>query len=242
VLPGAVPRPGPELGRGATVSLAKMGAMRALERDWPVYGLRVRTGPLELRLPDDDDLAALVTVVRAGVHDPAVMPFNVAWSDAEPDQRARSMLQYHWRCRAEWTPTAWALELVVVRDGEVVGVQSVHAQDFAVRRDVETGSFLGIAHQRQGTGTLMRQAVLHLAFAGLGARSARSGAFVDNDSSWGVSAKLGYEPDGSAVASPRGEPVEVRRLLLTRERWEASSRPEVDIVGLDACRDLFGIA
>jgi RimJ/RimL family protein N-acetyltransferase len=219
-----------------------MDAMRALERHWPLYGLQVRSGPIELRLPDDDDLAALAAVVRAGVHDPAVMPFNVAWSDAEPDQRARNVLQYQWRCRAEWTPTNWELELVVVRDGTVVGVQSVQAQEFAVRREVETGSFLGLAHQRQGTGTLMRHAVLHLAFAGLGARRARSGAFADNDGSLAVSAKLGYELDGTSTASPRGEPVDVRRLLLTRERWETSTRPEVELVGLDACRELFGIA
>jgi RimJ/RimL family protein N-acetyltransferase len=218
-----------------------MDGMRALERDWPLYGLRVRTGPIELRLPDDDDLAALAAVVRAGVHDPAVMPFNVAWSDAEPDERARNLLQYHWRCRAEWAATAWALELVVVRDGDVVGVQGVHAQEFAVRREVETGSFLGLRYQRQGIGTLMRHAVLHLAFAGLGARSARSGAFADNDASWGVSTKLGYELDGTATASPRGEPVEVRRLLLTRDRWEAAVRPPVELVGLDACLDLFGV-
>src|SRR5688572_21013182 len=143
-----------------------MEAMRALERDWPLYGLRVRNGPVELRLPDDDDLAALATVVRAGVHDPAVMPFNVPWSDADPDERARNVVQYQWRCRGEWAPTKWALELVVLRDGEVVGTQAVHAEEFAVRREVETGSYLGLAHQRRGTGTLMRQAVLHLAFAG----------------------------------------------------------------------------
>ena len=216
--------------------------MRTLERDWPLFALRVRTGPIELRVPDDDDLAALAAVVRAGVHDPAVMPFNVAWSDAEPDERARGLLQHQWRARAEWTPTDWRLSLVVVRAGEVVGVQAMEAQEFAVRREVETGSFLGLAHQRRGTGTLMRQAVLHLAFAGLGARRARSGAFVDNDASWGVSAKLGYESDGTTTASPRGEAVEVRRLLLTRERWEASTRPDVELVGLDACRELFGLA
>jgi hypothetical protein len=42
----------------------------------------------------------------------------------------------------------------------------------------------------------MRAAVLHLAFAGLGAAEAVSGAFDDNAPSLGVSEKLGYESDG----------------------------------------------
>ena len=130
---------------------------------------------------------------------------------------------------------------MAVRDGEVVGVQAITADEFAVRREVLTGSFLGRAHQGRGTGTLMRHAVLHLAFAGLGAVRARSEAFADNDASWAVSAKVGYEPDGTATASPRGEPAIVRRLVLPRERWEASERPEVEITGLEPCLPDLGL-
>ncbi len=48
------------------------------------------------------------------------------------------------------------LELVVVRDGTVVGTQGVGAHDFAVLRQVSTGSWLGRAYQGQGIGTQMR--------------------------------------------------------------------------------------
>ena len=68
---------------------------------WPIAGLRIglrlADGPgqgwLELRLPDGADLAALAALAEAGVHDPAVQPFSVAWTDAEPAARARSVLQ-----------------------------------------------------------------------------------------------------------------------------------------------------
>jgi len=43
---------------------------------WPLYGLRLRTPRLELRLPDLADLSAMGDVAAAGVHDAAVMPFT----------------------------------------------------------------------------------------------------------------------------------------------------------------------
>ena len=73
-----------------------------------------------------------------------------------------------------------------------------------VRRSVASGSYLGLAHQGQGTGKLMRHALLHLAFAGLGAREARSEALAGNDASHGVSRALGYVEDGTETMSPRG--------------------------------------
>jgi RimJ/RimL family protein N-acetyltransferase len=194
-----------------------------------------------LRLPDDADLAALADVVRAGVHDPAVMPFMVPWSDAAPDERARAVLQYHWGRWATWTPTRWFLELVVVRAGVVVGVQAMRADEFAARRSVATGSYLGLAHQGQGTGKLMRHAVLHLAFAGLAAHEARSEALDGNDASHAVSRALGYAEVGTEIASPRVTAVTATRYVLTRERWAAAERPAVVIEGLDPCRGLFGI-
>src|SRR5258708_6412660 len=57
---------------------------------WPVAGLRLRLelphgsagADLELRPPDDADLTALAGLAEAGIHDPAVQPFAVAWTDA----------------------------------------------------------------------------------------------------------------------------------------------------------------
>ncbi|CAN5120198.1 GNAT family protein [soil metagenome] len=212
----------------------------ALTRLWPLFGLRVRTPRLELRLPGDDDLAALAELAAAGVHPPETMPFLVAWTDRPSPELERGMLQYHWRSRANWTPGEWTLDLAVLVDDGHVGMQGISATDFAVTRSVGTGSWLGRAHQGRGLGTEMRAAVLHLAFAGLGALEARSGAFVDNAASLAVSRRLGYHLDGRSVHARRGQRAIERRLVLTRADWEASSRPAVTVEGLERCLELFG--
>lgn len=85
----------------------------------------------------------------------------------------------------------------------------------------------------------MRAAVLHLAFAGLGAQSAVSEAFADNHASYGVSKKLGYADDGIARHVVAGQAVIGRRLRLDRESWAAHAGVPVDLEGLDACREMF---
>jgi RimJ/RimL family protein N-acetyltransferase len=208
---------------------------------WPLAGLRLTTPRLELRLPDLDDLAALASLAAEGVHDPAVQPFTAAWTDAPPEERARNVLQYHWRCWGEWQPDDWELGLVAVRDGRVVGAQGIGARGFAVLREVTTGSWVGSAHHGQGLGTEMRAAVLHLAFAGLGAQHAVSGAFSDNAASQAVSRKFGYREDGVERHVVRGAPAVLRRLRLTAEEWRSHRPVPVTCEGLQACLPWFGL-
>lgn len=208
---------------------------------WPLVGLRLRTPLLELRWPSQADLDALAALAADGVHDPAVQPFGVAWTDVGPAERARSVLQYHWSRWAAWTPADWRLELAVVRDGVVVGTQGLSGTDFAIRREVATGSWLGRAFQGQGIGTQMRAAVLALAFEGLDARYACSGAFEDNAASLGVSRKLGYADDGIELFTSRGRPVVSRRLRLDRAAWQAARTVPVELVGLEPCLPDFGL-
>jgi RimJ/RimL family protein N-acetyltransferase len=87
----------------------------------------------------------------------------------------------------------------------------------------------------------MRAAVLELAFTGLGADVALSGALEGNVASARVSEKLGYEPAGEGVQSPRGQPVREQRFRLERALWEARARPPVAIEGLERCLPLFGL-
>jgi RimJ/RimL family protein N-acetyltransferase len=214
---------------------------------WPIAGLRVLAPRLELRLPDEADLFALAALAEAGVHDPAVQPFSVAWTDVEPVARARSVLQYHWSCLGSWRPDKWELNLVVVVDGAVVGTQGLSATDFGLLREVGTGSWLGREHQGQGIGTAMRAAALALVFDGLGAEFAVSSAFTHNAASLGVSRKLGYLDDGTERQVSRGRPGELRRLRLDRAGWQAlkaaapSAAGEVVIEGLEPCLPMFGL-
>jgi RimJ/RimL family protein N-acetyltransferase len=208
---------------------------------WPLYGLRLRTPRLELRLPDPDDLSALADLAAAGVHDPAVQPFTNPWTDTDAATRARKVIQWHWHTLGRWSPDAWSLPLVAFVDGDVVGTQEVGAEHFATLREVHTGSWLGLAHHGRGYGTQMRAAVLHLAFAELGAEYATSEAFEDNAASYRVSQKLGYRDNGVVRHLVRGRALQGRRLLIDRTGWAAAASVSVRVDGLPACRPMFGI-
>ena len=218
-----------------------MTSDRVTSEHWPLAGLRLRVGQLELRLPDAADLAELAALAELGVHDPAVQPFGEPWTDVAPAARALSTMQYHWSCWASWQPANWSLNLVAVADGAVVGMQGMGARDFAVMREVSTGSWLGRQHQGQGIGTQMRAAVLTLAFDGLGAEHATSGAFLDNPASLAVSRKLGYRDDGAERRLIRGKPQEMRRLRLDRASWDGHRQPGIAIEGLADCLASFGV-
>ncbi|MEU5421402.1 GNAT family protein [Streptomyces sp. NPDC001407] len=208
---------------------------------WPLYGLRITTPRLELRLPDLGTLDELSALAADGVHDSAFMPFTVPWTDTSPAERGRSTFQHVLSTIAAWSPEQWTLSLAVLCDGEVVGRQDLTAREFAVTREAESGSWLGLAHQGNGIGTEMRAAVAHFAFEGLGARCVRSGAFTDNGPSLGVSRKLGYRLDGEETLSVRGEARTLQRLRLDRADWEARRSVPVRIEGLEGCGSLFGV-
>jgi RimJ/RimL family protein N-acetyltransferase len=202
----------------------------------PLFGLRLRTPRLELRFPARDELETLRDVALDGVHPPEFTPFSVAWTD-DPD--LADFLGYHELRREEWSVDAWHLELGVWLEGEPVGVQAVTATDFPETRTVMTGSWLGRRFQRRGVGTEMRTAVLELAFRGLGAQVARSGAIDGNVASLRVSEKLGYRQVGRSTVAPRGETVGHADLEVSKKEW----RPpfEVKIEGLGTCLPLFGV-
>lgn len=192
----------------------------ALARLWPASAVRVRAGDLELRWIDDDVLVELSELAGRGIHDPDMMPFASPWSRGSADEVARSVLAYQWGIRNRLSPTTFVLELAVVHEGVPVGVQGVTANDWSVLRRVETGSWLGRAHQGRGIGTRMRMLALHLAFEGLGAREATSGAFADNVSSNAVSRRVGYDSDGAVNIAREGEAALHHRYVMSRERWE----------------------
>lgn len=207
-----------------------------VEDPWPFRDLVLRTPRLELRPDDDAGLRELADLALLGVHPPEKMPFLVPWTDAEPDELGRNLLQYHWSVRAKLQPRNWELNFLVRLDGHVVGTQGLAGKDFAVTRSVSTGSWVGLRHQRRGIGREMRAAVLMFAFDQLNADEARSVAFSDNVGSLGVSEQLGYRPDGRARLAVRGKAATEIRLLLTPD-WFAVCRPEwrLQVEGLREC-------
>jgi RimJ/RimL family protein N-acetyltransferase len=199
----------------------------------------LRTPRLELRPDDDAGLLELAEEARLGVHPPGLMPFSTPWTDVSPEERGLATLRWHWEQRAALRPQKWGLHFLVRVGGRVVGMQGLDGVDFAVTREVETGSWLGVRHHGRGIGTEMRAAVLAFAFDHLGATRARSGAFVDNPASLRVSEKLGYRHDGIDIYARRGERAENVRLLVTPDTFR---RPDwtLRVEGLEACLPVLG--
>jgi RimJ/RimL family protein N-acetyltransferase len=124
-------------------------------------------------------------------------------------------------------------------EGQVVGVQDINAEHFGTVRSVHTGSWLGRAHHGRGLGKEMRAAILHLAFEGLGALEAHSGAFFDNAPSLATSQSLGYKSNGETLAPRRDGADRLRNVRLDRATWLRRRRDDIEIVGLDGCLDMF---
>jgi RimJ/RimL family protein N-acetyltransferase len=210
---------------------------------WPLYGLRITTPRLELRVPDDEDAVALFEAARAGIHPAGEMPFGVPWTDEiETAGALERFLSFHWTSRGAIAPGGWAVSFAVLADGRIVGCQELTAHEFASTRSVSSGSWLTATAQGRGIGAEMRAAVLHLAFAGLGALEALTSAWEDNASSQRVSLRLGYEHDGLSLVARRGVPTRHLRFRLTREAWERSHAGGIELHNLEPCLPLLGAA
>jgi RimJ/RimL family protein N-acetyltransferase len=204
---------------------------------WPLRHLVLRTPRLELRPDDDAGVLELVDEAYQGVHPPEFMPFAEPWTDAPYEEIGANTVRYHWQVRALHRPNDWRINFLIRHNGRVIGTQGLYAKEFAVIREAETGSWIGMRHQGKGYGTEMRMAVLMFLFDCLGADRARSSAFEDNTQSRAVSRRLGYVEDGTFVASRRGKAAREIRLVLTRERF-AEFRPEwtLEVDGFDLLR------
>jgi RimJ/RimL family protein N-acetyltransferase len=205
----------------------------------PLRSLRLRTPRLELRLGSRDELVEVHELARRGIHPPNEMPFENPWTDrsAEEDFVERSV-KFHEAALRDWRPERWSFNPLVFFEGRPIGSQGMRAEDFSLRREVDTGSWLGQAFQRQGLGTEMRAAVLELAFRELGALAATSGSVFGNESSKRVSEKLGYTVVGTSTIAPRGEPVSKYDLRIERAGWKPPIAVEIE--GAEPCLPLFG--
>lgn len=209
---------------------------------WPLAELEVTTPNLALRHITDELATELALLAARGIHDPATMPFSEPWTDVTSPQLERNTLQYFWRCRAEVTPEHWDIPLAAVVDGRAVGVCTVHAKDFPQRRSVTTGSWLGRAHQGRGIGKEMRQAALHLIFAGFGAQQAVTRAWHDNAASLAVTRSLPYVRAGDAVEPRRDRGDLIISFAMSRDRWETVRRSDIRLDGVEAVAGQLGFS
>jgi RimJ/RimL family protein N-acetyltransferase len=207
---------------------------------WPTYQLRITTPRLQLRLPNDGELAQLATLAGQGVHRPSERPFLTPWTEGTAEDRARFVLREHWAQLSGWAVDNWWLGLgAFASNGEPVGMVTLRARDFPVVREVTTSSWLGLRHHREGLGTEARLGLLTLAFDHLAAEAAVTEVFQDNQASQGVSRKLGYESDGISRDARGSEVLISDRLRLTRSHWEGVPHSDVAVDGIEVCRRMF---
>ena len=202
---------------------------------WPLFGLRLATPRLELRLPTETELLDLVALAPEDLElDPSrPVPAGI------PNPRAARMLQWYWRALGDWKVDHWRLPLAVWMDGAPVGFQELEAERFSELRTVETSSWLVAEARGLGVGKEMRAAVLSLAFDHLGAERAKSDAWEWNASSLGVSRSLGYADNGRDFEVHGDRRGLMQRVLLEKSGWQRD-RWKTEVSGLDACRAWFG--
>lgn len=113
-------------------------------------------------------------------------------------------------------------------------------RDFLQTRSLETGSWLGHEHHRQGTGTLMRQMAATFGFDHLDAEQFTSSYYDGNLASEGVSRRIGYAETGRR-RMPRPEGWAWRHdVTLTPDRFVRPDQPVV-VEGVEAFRRFIGL-
>ena len=180
---------------------------------WPLFGLRIRSEHLVLRLPTDDEL---IDLARAGpVRHPRARrdALRRRLDDAaEPRIRERLPASTTGDAR-DVAPENGGSTSMVERDGESSGPR--RSRPKASRSTTWSTPARGSARrfQRRGIGKEMRAAVLAFAFDAPRRRVAESAAFLDNAASNAVSRASATNQTGSAGSHPRacrGRPREYR--------------------------------
>ncbi|HET8594849.1 MAG TPA: GNAT family N-acetyltransferase, partial [Intrasporangium sp.] len=206
---------------------------------WPVRGIELRHRGLELRPMTEADLPGIVERLPDDLEmDPTLPRYGARDAGAA---RAAALVQGYWRSMGGWSPQDWALPFVVRLDGEVVGAQVLEGPaDYGEQRVVDSSSWLLQERRGQGLGTLMRAAVLELAFGHLGAVAAISSAYVENAASLGVSRRLGYADTHTSVLEHNGR--QLQHLRLERDTWRESGRGRaVTVSGVAPALPWFGL-
>ena len=213
---------------------------RTLEEIWPPYGLVVEAGDLRMTALREADVPEVLDVVAGGIHDPSWTPFLFPWTDAPAEEMPANYLRFYASTLTRTVDGGVSLELVVRRNGQVIGMQGMNGPDVAGTRRLETGSWLGLPFQGQGLGTRMRRMMCALAFDGLGLDAVTSSAWDDNAASRRVSEKVGYRETGRGQAERRGVPTGEVFFELRPEGFVRGDEP-VRITGADELRRFLGL-
>ncbi|HEY0165516.1 MAG TPA: GNAT family protein [Jatrophihabitans sp.] len=207
---------------------------------WPLWDVRLSVADLQLRPMTEADQLPLADLLPDDLElDPQATRYPGL---DEATNRRVIGFQSYWSSYGSWKPERWRLPFCVRVGGELVGVQELEAEDFALLRTVDSASHLAPRVRGRGIGKQMRRAVLALAFGPLQAEAAITSAWHDNHASLAVSRALGYQPNGESL-HPRGNGVDtMTHLRLRRSQWlAAGGAAGVVLEGVPACLPYFGL-
>ena len=209
---------------------------------WPPFALHLRSGDMELSPVREADIPELAQIARGGVRRDGIEAFLVNWDSGTDEQVARSLAQYHWSTRANFTVDEWTIEFTVRVDGRAIGVQGVNAHRYPLTRTVSTGSWLALPEQSRGYGTRMRRIIVETFIRYFGATRFDSAYFTDNDASRRVSEKLGYSPNGHRSTVVQNDTVLTEHhMVLNAENYEPEDS-DLHVTGDAPFRNFLSIA
>jgi RimJ/RimL family protein N-acetyltransferase len=166
------------------------------------------TERLLLRAPRPGDGAMLNASVLETLDDLRRFPSSMPWALAE--QTVASTEEYVRRGAASWILRSDFPLLAFHRDsGEHVVNCGIHRFSWDTRV-FEIGWWCRKRFQGQGYATETARSVTEFAFRHLGARRVWCGADEDNERSWRIAERLGFEHEGT-LRSERGDPDGTRR-------------------------------
>lgn len=223
-----------------TAEQERMGTRHMdITKIWPPFALHLRSGDMELSPVREADIPELAEIARGGVRSDGVEAFLVDRDSGTDEQIARSIAQYHWSTRANFTVEDWTIEFTVRVDGRAIGVQGVNGLRYPLTRTVSTGSWLSLPEQGRGYGTRMRRIVIEAFIRYFGATRFDTAYFTGNHASRRVSEKLGYSPNGQGcTVGQNGTAIIEQHMVLDAGAYEHEAS-ELLVTGDDVVRDFL---
>lgn len=152
-----------------------------LEELWPITRLRICADDYELKLPNAEQLYALIQSRACEVS---------AGSTLNARHQQFALLQGELRAVADWLPQRWRLSLAIFFQDEPIGFQALIRP--SPRSVVTTDSWIVQHRRRMGHGKAARRAILIFARDYLGATSAVGRSWSSNIASNALNRSLGY--------------------------------------------------
>ena len=172
--------------------------------------MQLETGRLQIRAPRPGDGALLHESVLETLDDLRRYPASMPWAMEEPSVAKAG--EFARRGAASWILRADLPMIAFLRDtGEHVGNCGLHRFSWETRV-FEIGWWCRKRFQGQGLVTEAALAITGFAFEHLGARRVWCGADEENQRSWRVAERLGFEHEGT-LKSERCDPDGTRRAM-----------------------------